>query len=72
MANSALRLAAGATWHGPGLDHGDSGGGVVVQRQGLWYLAGVVSTSISSNDGNRMFVFTDMRQYGDWVAHTAQ
>lgn len=51
---------------------GDSGGGLMVEQNGKWYLRGIISSSFfdrihSTCDTSSYAVFTDATQYTDWL-----
>ncbi|GAB0092288.1 hypothetical protein DMENIID0001_072780 [Sergentomyia squamirostris] len=52
--------------------NGDSGGGLIFDRNGRWTLRGVVSTALSTDGSNtcnlnEYVVFTDVAQFTDWI-----
>ncbi|XP_034246691.1 polyserase-2-like [Thrips palmi] len=52
--------------HHSGLAKGDSGGGAHVKRDGVWYVAGIVSVGLGDRD-NYLFGLVDVAQYVPWV-----
>ncbi|XP_058462881.1 transmembrane protease serine 9-like [Malaya genurostris] len=62
--------------NGTGVCNGDSGGGMVFQHAGQWYLRGVVSFSETQDESKicnlKQFVgFTDAGQYLEWIYEAA-
>lgn len=55
-----------------GLLRGDSGGGALVRRNGLWYLGGVVSLRLQNGDSEDVYALTDVSQYTDWIKKIAE
>ncbi|XP_065207242.1 uncharacterized protein LOC135836375 [Planococcus citri] len=61
------KFCAGTGNHtGPTLLDGDSGGGLVFEDRGLFYLRGIVS--IKQYGSNSVNVFTDLTEHIDWIA----
>lgn len=65
-------LCAGGEQKGAGPCTGDSGGGLLVQRTGRWYLRGIISLSLTdpvtrSCDLNNYSVFVDMAKFVEWI-----
>ncbi|GLV31361.1 gastrulation-defective [Carabus blaptoides fortunei] len=65
-------LCAGGVHAGAGPCTGDSGGGLLVQRTGRWYLRGIISLSLTDPDTrtcdlNNYSVFVDMAKFVDWI-----
>lgn len=65
-------LCAGGEQQGTGPCTGDSGGGLLVQRSGRWYLRGIISLSLTdpvtrSCDLNNYSVFVDMAKFVEWI-----
>lgn len=54
---------------------GDSGGGFVVQRNGMWYLGGIVSVSLgtriqggtSTCDSHSYTLYTTVSEHVQWI-----
>ena len=52
--------------------NGDSGGGMVFNRNGAWYLRGIVSLSVAKEgynfcDPNHYAIFTDLSKFSDFI-----
>ncbi|KAH9640521.1 hypothetical protein HF086_001570 [Spodoptera exigua] len=52
--------------------NGDSGGGMVFEKDGAWYLRGVVSLSVARKgvyrcDPNHYVIFTDVAKFLPWI-----
>ncbi|XP_054279551.1 serine proteinase stubble-like isoform X2 [Macrosteles quadrilineatus] len=63
----------GTSIKGTSVCNGDSGGGMVFQQDGVWYLRGLVSITVAKQglrvcDTNHYVVFTDISNYLDWIA----
>jgi secreted trypsin-like serine protease len=74
--NAYLHLTSDRTFcagnkSGRGPCTGDSGGGLVVEHKGRWFLRGVVSSAIidltMSCDVHKYAVYTDVNKYTDWI-----
>ncbi|CAG9858489.1 unnamed protein product [Phyllotreta striolata] len=69
---SSRTLCAGNN-DGSGPCNGDSGGGLMIRRNGQWALRGLVSLSLASGvpvlgcDLSLYVVFTDVSKYSDWL-----
>lgn len=62
--------------NGTGVCNGDSGGGLILNHQGQWYLRGVVSFSNTLDEAGicnlKQYVgFTDAGQYLEWIYENA-
>lgn len=68
---SSRRTFCGGTGSGVGVCNGDSGGGLFVLYNGVYYLRGIVSASLFNNyrqcDVNNYSIFTDMLNFNEWV-----
>lgn len=56
--------------NGSGVCHGDSGGGLFIEMSGVYYLKGIVSSSLvkhESCDVSRNAVYTDVMKFRDWI-----
>ncbi|GAB0091379.1 hypothetical protein DMENIID0001_062170 [Sergentomyia squamirostris] len=50
--------------------NGDSGGGMIFNREGKWFIRGIVSTSLSNQnicDPNEYVVFVDVVPFLEWI-----
>lgn len=51
--------------------NGDSGGGIVFNRNNVWYLRGLVSLSVAKNgylcDTGNYVIFTDLTKFNDFI-----
>jgi len=68
---ATARTFCGGPADGRGVCHGDSGGGVYVLHKDVFYLRGLVSSSLVNNkyecDTHQQAVFTDVTQFCDWI-----
>jgi len=68
---ATARMFCGGPADGRGVCDGDSGGGVYVLHDKIFYLRGLVSSSLVNNklecDTHQQAVFTDVTQYYDWI-----
>jgi len=68
---SSRRTFCGGTGNGFGVCKGDSGSGLIVTDGTVYYLRGIVSSSIIGGrygcDVNAYAVFTDVTKYIDWI-----
>jgi len=60
------------TISGTSVCNGDSGGGMVFNRNSRWYLRGIVSITVAKEglrvcDTKHYVVFTDVAKYGDFI-----
>ena len=46
---------------------GDSGGGLVVEQDGVWQLAGVVAGGVGCGRPDFPGLYVDVRQHLDWI-----
>lgn len=58
--------------NGSGPCNGDSGGALMIEREGRWYFRGIISTSLldpktGSCDLNKYVVFTDVAKFQSWI-----
>lgn len=68
------KFCAGYT-NGTSICDGDSGGGLVFARNGVWYLAGIVSVSLDASlqngvivcNSNTYSLYTKVSQYMSWI-----
>ncbi|XP_012149748.1 coagulation factor IX-like [Megachile rotundata] len=68
------KFCAGYT-NGTSICDGDSGGGLVFKRNGVWYLGGIVSVSLHATlqngvivcDSNTLSLYTNVSQYMSWI-----
>lgn len=73
---SNLSFCAGFK-NGSSVCNGDSGGGMVFQRNNKWYLRGIVSVSIALQnqarcDPNHYAVFTDVAKFTNWIENNTK
>lgn len=59
--------------NGSGPCNGDSGGALMIEKDGRWYFRGIISTSLldpktGSCDLNKYVVFTDVAKFQAWIA----
>lgn len=59
--------------NGSNVCNGDSGGGMVFNRSGQWFLKGIVSVSVAIQnhflcDPDHFVVFGDVSKYSNWIA----
>lgn len=57
---------------GPSICNGDSGSGIAFNQNGLTYLGGIVSVGLRKTgeltcDPDLYTIFTDVREYLDWI-----
>ena len=68
--SSGRTFCAGAG-DGSGVCFGDSGGGLYINHENVYFLRGIVSSSLVTSDNmcntNRPAVFTDVLKYKDWI-----
>jgi len=69
---ASARTFCGGPADGRGVCSGDSGGGVYVLHKNVFYLRGLVSSSLFNNitmecDTHKQAVFTDVTQYYYWI-----
>lgn len=68
---SSQRTFCAGTGNGIGVCNGDSGGGLIVNYNGIFYLRGIVSASLfnldRSCDVNTFSIFTDALNFIDWI-----
>ncbi|CAG9811223.1 unnamed protein product [Chironomus riparius] len=68
---SSKRTFCGGTGTGIGVCRGDSGGGLIVNDGGAYYLRGIVSSSLIGGphgcDVDTYSVYTDVTKYIDWI-----
>jgi len=68
---ASARTFCGGPADGRGVCSGDSGSGVYVKHNEIFYLRGLVSSGLINNnyecDTHRQAVFTDVPEYYDWI-----
>jgi len=68
---ASVKTFCGGPADGRGVCNGDSGGGVYVKHNDIFYLRGLASSSLINNnfecDTLRQAIFTDVLQYYDWI-----
>jgi secreted trypsin-like serine protease len=67
---SKRTFCAGNRQTGTGACNGDSGGGLVVENNGKWYLRGIVSASLLDGDlcdTKNYAVYTDVTKFNGWI-----
>jgi len=68
---SSKRTFCGGSRDGTGICLGDSGNGLFVERQNVFYLRGIVSSSLMtlfSCDVNNYAVYTNALKFYDWIS----
>lgn len=71
---SRRTFCAGMT-DGSGVCHGDSGGGLFIEIDGIKYFEGIVSSSLTDNgmcDVSKNAIYTNVRKFKDWIAEKTQ
>jgi len=65
------RTLCGGYANGTGVCKGDSGSGLIVLHDGIYYLRGIVSSSLYAStyecDVNKFSVFTDITEFSSWI-----
>lgn len=67
---AGLRNNSGTGGNNSGVCHGYSGSGLVIEIHGIYYLKGLVSSTLikeSSCETSKPFVYTDVWQFMDWI-----
>jgi secreted trypsin-like serine protease len=67
---SSTRTLCGGYRNGTGVCNGDSGGGLVIQSNNVFYLRGIVSSSLIrdfSCDLQNYSIFTNVLKFKDWI-----
>jgi hypothetical protein len=67
---SSKRTFCGGYGNGTGVCLGDSGGGLIIQSNNIFYLRGIVSSSLVTNwqcDVNNYSIFTNVLKFKDWL-----
>lgn len=67
---SSIRTFCGGSRDGSGVCMGDSGNGLFVNHFGLWYLRGIVSASLFTNNECDLYnysIFTNILKFRDWI-----
>lgn len=70
---SSYRTFCGASKNGSGVCFGDSGGSLSVKVDGVYFLKGIVSSSLLKNEGtecdiSKKAVYTNVQQFSDWIS----
>lgn len=65
-----LSFDTNATTYAAGAADKDSGGGVFVQADGIWYLAGTLVSVTGSSGAYTGSVAVDLRSYDNWIMQT--
>lgn len=72
---SSRTLCAGNR-NGSGVCSGDSGGGLYINIDGIYYLKGLISSSLITRDGecdiSRNAVYTNIHKFGGWIKQKTQ
>lgn len=72
---SSPRTFCAGSGHGDGVCIGDSGNGLFVIKDNLFYLRGIVSSSLVYNgvcETYKYAVFTDVLKYKDWIENPSE
>lgn len=67
---TSLRTFCAGLQDGSGVCHGDSGGGLFIKINGVYYLKGIVSSSLLKNencDVSRNAVYTNVIKFKPWI-----
>jgi secreted trypsin-like serine protease len=68
---SSKRTFCAGSGNGEGVCNGDSGSGLIVQHNGVYYLRGIVSSSLRASkygcDVDSYAVFTDVLMFSGWI-----
>jgi secreted trypsin-like serine protease len=70
MKISSNRSFCGGSRDGSGVCMGDSGNGLFAEHSGIYYLRGIVSSSLYSNNNCDIYnfaVFTNVLEFFDWI-----
>lgn len=71
---SSIRTFCAGLRNGSGVCSGDSGGGLFIKVNGVFYLKGIVSSSLIKDGGcdvSKNAVYTNVPKFNDWVEKTA-
>jgi secreted trypsin-like serine protease len=73
---SSRRTICGGAKDKKGPCHGDSGGGLYVKKNNIYYLKGIVSASLSSFPGEcdvtRYALYTNVEKFIDWIKNPVE
>lgn len=72
---SSRRTFCAGTRNGSGICHGDSGGGLFLNIDGIYYFKGIVSSSLIKDekcDVTNFAVYTNVLKFKDWIDRKTQ
>lgn len=72
---SSLRTFCAGLGNGSGVCNGDSGGGLFINVNDVFYLHGIVSSSLIKDDNcdvSKKAVYTSVPKFRDWIEETTQ
>lgn len=67
---SSTRTFCAGLRNGSGVCHGDSGGGLIFNKDGVYFLKGIVSSSLvieGNCDVSKSAVYTNVPKFTDWI-----
>lgn len=72
---SSRRTFCAGTLDGSGICFGDSGGGLFIKVQGVYYFRGIVSSSLTNDNGcdvQNYAVYSNVLKFKDWIHKKTQ